>query len=36
MFIWDLVSIALGWLVFSFLMLVIIACVKAMINVIKK
>ena len=36
MFIWDLVSIALGWLVFSFLMLCIIACVKVMIEVIKK
>jgi len=36
MFIWNLVSIALGWLVFSFLTLVIIAVVKAMINVIKK
>nr|DAS82536.1 MAG TPA: hypothetical protein [Caudoviricetes sp.]DAT25506.1 MAG TPA: hypothetical protein [Caudoviricetes sp.] len=36
MFIWNLVSIAFGWLVFSFLMLVIIAVVKAMINVIKK
>lgn len=36
MFIWNLVSIALGWLVFSFLMLCIIACVKAMIEVIKK
>nr|DAM77216.1 MAG TPA: hypothetical protein [Caudoviricetes sp.]DAO98322.1 MAG TPA: hypothetical protein [Caudoviricetes sp.] len=36
MFIWNLVSIALGWLVFSFLTLCIIACVKAMINVIKK
>ena len=36
MFIWNLVSIAFGWLVFLFLMLCIIAFVKTMIKVIKK
>ncbi|CAG5343567.1 Uncharacterised protein [Streptococcus pneumoniae] len=32
MFIWDLVSIAFGWLVFLFLMLIIIAFVKKVIE----
>lgn len=36
MFIWDLVSIAFGWLVFLFLMLFIIAFVKKVIKEIKK
>lgn len=36
MFIWDWVSIAFGWLVFLFLMLIIIAFVKAVIKEIKK
>ena len=36
MFIWDWVSIAFGWLVFLFLVLIIIAFVKAVIKEIKK
>lgn len=36
MFIWDWVSIAFGWLVFLFLMLIVIAFVKAVIKEIKK
>ena len=36
MFIWDLVSIAFGWLVFLFLMLLIIAFAKTVIKEIKK
>lgn len=36
MFIWDLVSIAFGWLIFLFLILFIIAFVKQVINEIKK
>lgn len=36
MFIWDWVSIAFGWLVFLFLMLLIIAFAKTVIKEIKK
>ena len=36
MFIWDWVSIAFGWLVFLFLMLLIIALVKQVIKEVKK
>ena len=36
MFIWDLLSIAFGWLVFLFLMLFIIAFVKQLVKEIKK
>ena len=36
MFIWDWVSIAFGWLVFLFLMLLIIAFEKTVIKEIKK
>nr|DAY21632.1 MAG TPA: hypothetical protein [Caudoviricetes sp.] len=36
MFIWGLVSIAFGWLVFLFLMLFIIAFVKQVIKEVKE
>ncbi len=36
MFIWDLVSITFGWLVFLFLMLFIIAFVKQVIKEVKE
>jgi hypothetical protein len=36
MFIWDLVSITFGWLVFLFLLLFIIAFVKQVIKEVKE
>ena len=36
MFIWDLVSIAFGWLVFLFLLLFIVAFVKQAIKEVKE